>query len=88
MKQMGRHYTSIQFKVEGEVPKDLILHANKALHIVLVLQETVNNSVKHADATIITACSSITDKEWSIEITDNGKGFDTKKPPQKKIAMG
>ncbi|MEN9569196.1 MAG: hypothetical protein RL172_427 [Bacteroidota bacterium] len=76
MKQMGRHYSAIDFKTAGEVPKNFIVPSNRALNIVLVVQETVNNAVKHAGATSITAVSKINDQHWEIEIKDDGKGFD------------
>jgi len=76
MKQMGRHYTTLNFKVEGEVPKDFMIPSNKALNIVLVVQETVNNAVKHAVASRITATSSSIDNNWMIELKDDGKGFE------------
>jgi signal transduction histidine kinase len=76
MKQMGRHYTDIAFKVEGKAPDSFTISSSQALHVVLVLQETVNNSVKHANATQITATSLHSNTEWNIEISDNGKGFD------------
>ena len=76
MKQMGRHYTNINFKVEGEAPANYIIPSNKALNIVLVLQEAVNNAVKHAQPAIITAASINDENGWSISISDNGKGFD------------
>lgn len=75
MKQMGRHYTSIHFKVEGEAPGNYIIPSNKALNIVLIVQEAVNNAVKHALPGEITAVSITDDKGWSISLTDNGKGF-------------
>ena len=76
MKQMGRHYTSLRFVIEGEVPKEMTLPSSKALNMVLVLQEAVNNAVKHAGATTITASSSFKDKDWIIIVKDDGKGFD------------
>jgi signal transduction histidine kinase len=76
MKQMGRHYTSVNFRVEGEVPKDFVISSSKALNIVLVLQESVNNAVKHAHANTISAASLKNDDSWVITIKDDGKGFD------------
>lgn len=77
MKQMGRHYTSINFKVEGEVPKGFMINSNKALNIVLIVQESVNNAVKHAGATTITTtCANNNNNEWIIAIKDDGEGFD------------
>ena len=76
MQQMGRHYTAIQFKVSGTAPKDFIIPANQALHMVLVIQETVNNAVKHAGAGMISAHSTLYEKGWTIVIQDDGSGFD------------
>jgi signal transduction histidine kinase len=88
MQQMGRHYTSINFKVEGEVPKDFVISSNKALNMVLMVQESVNNAVKHAEATTITtSCASI-DKEWVIAINDDGKGFDMNTAKEKIDSYG
>jgi two-component system, NarL family, sensor kinase len=77
MKQMSRHYTSIHFKIEGEAPADLIIASNRALNMVLIVQEAVNNAVKHAAATEIKATGKPAGGEWNISITDNGGGFDT-----------
>lgn len=77
MKQMGRHYYQINFKIEGIAPDKLIISSSRALHIVLVLQEAVNNAVKHASATTITASSTYENNIWQIKITDDGQGFET-----------
>jgi two-component system, NarL family, sensor kinase len=75
LKQMGRHYPAIEFKVEGEVAGTQSISSAKALHLILVLQETINNAVKHANAGVITVASKYDEKKWKILITDNGKGF-------------
>lgn len=75
MKQMGRHYTAVRFNTEGIAP-DLIIPSSQALHIVLVLQESVNNSVKHATANSITVTSDVVSSGWHITVADDGKGFD------------
>lgn len=78
MKQMGRHYPAISFRIEGLPPETLSISSAQALNIVLVIQETVNNSVKHASAETITATSYFDGHNWKIEIKDDGNGFDTK----------
>jgi two-component system, NarL family, sensor kinase len=88
MKQMGRHYTTLKFVIEGQAPADMLIASNKALNIVLVLQETVNNSIKHANAGTITVSSNVKDKEWVISIIDDGKGFDIKEAAIKKDSYG
>lgn len=88
MKQMGRHYTDIHFVIDGDVPKDFVLSSAKALNIILVIQETVNNAVKHAIATTVSAQSSFANMNWKIEITDNGIGFNAEKLKDKTDSYG
>lgn len=88
MQQMGRHYTHIQFSVQGNPPKEYTLTANRALHLVLVIQETVNNSVKHAEASNITIQSVEKEHAWEITVMDNGKGFDIKTARAKPESYG
>jgi signal transduction histidine kinase len=87
-KQMSRHYTNINFTIEGEVPKNVIITSTKALNIVLVLQETVNNAVKHAAANTITTTSSFAHNTWTIEIRDNGQGFNLEEAKHKTDSYG
>ena len=88
MKQMGRHYTDIHFIIDGDVPKDFVLSSAKALNIILVIQETVNNAVKHAIATTVSAQSSFANMNWKIEITDNGIGFNAQELKDKTDSYG
>jgi two-component system, NarL family, sensor kinase len=76
MKQMSRHYTNLNFTIEGEVPNDFIIASSQALHIVLVIQESINNSVKHANAKEINIKSSSRVNSWKIILHDDGKGFE------------
>jgi signal transduction histidine kinase len=76
MKQMGRHYSNIYFTIEGDAPTDFIIASSQALHIVLVLQESVNNAVKHANAKNISVKSIVDGKNWKVILSDNGKGFE------------
>jgi signal transduction histidine kinase len=47
------------------------------INIFRIIQELVNNSIKHADATEIDVQISCRDNTMLITIEDNGKGFDT-----------
>lgn len=51
-----------------------------------IIQELVNNAVKHAQAKNILIQLSITTDKISIAVEDNGKGFDKNVPPQSKGA--
>lgn len=88
MKQMGRHYTNLNFTLTGEAPADRLIPSAKALNMLLMLQETVNNAVKHASATTIAAHSRMDKGHWVIAITDDGKGFDSTEAARKKDSYG
>jgi ligand-binding sensor domain-containing protein len=74
-KQLGLFYKEIKITVEGELPEKFSYNSEKSLHIVLIVQEALNNAVKHSRAKNIYAISIIDKKEWIIEIKDNGKGI-------------
>jgi two-component system, NarL family, sensor kinase len=88
MKQMGRHYTALNFAIEGMPPEDFIISSTRALNIVLVLQETVNNAVKHAKAKTITAKSITHNNSWQLLIEDDGEGFNIAAAKQKNDSYG
>ena len=88
MQQMGRHYTGIRFNVLGRAPQNMVLSASQALHLVLVIQETVNNSVKHSGADSISVQSMLQEGYWKILVKDNGKGFDLETAMLKKDSYG
>ena len=74
-KQMARHYTSIHFTTQGTPPPALILSSAKALHTVMIIQEAVQNAVKHSNANNVIISSIVTPTEWCVSIADNGSGF-------------
>ncbi|MEO6638390.1 MAG: triple tyrosine motif-containing protein, partial [Ginsengibacter sp.] len=76
IQQFSRYYRHIQFKVEGDTPKEKILQYDKALHLVRIVQEAVSNAIRHADAKNIAIYSSTDNGRWTLIITDDGSGFD------------
>lgn len=86
-KKMGPYYSSIKIEVIGEPPK-LSLNASMALNLVLIVQEAINNAIRHADASVITVCSYTSENFWQIEIADNGTGFDLKLADEKLESYG
>lgn len=58
--------------------KDRVFEKSNQLTIYRIVQEVLNNMVKHAQATTITIAVKLMDKnKISILINDDGKGFDT-----------
>ncbi len=69
--------TSIRLRLE--VPQSLPNHAVSSEvrhHILLVVKETLNNIVKHSGATLVIFRLSFTSQGLTIEVQDDGKGFD------------
>ena len=67
----------LDFLYEGAVHE---IRSEKALEIFRIIQECVNNTLKHAKASIIICHINSDEKQLSIQYKDNGHGFD---PSQK-----
>lgn len=74
-KQISRHYPDVKITVEGAVPTDLPLNSVKALNAVFIIQEAINNALRHSSAKNIAVSSEDADGEWKISVDDDGKGF-------------
>lgn len=66
--------------ITSEGSLDTEIQSNVANQLFRVIQEAVNNVIKHANATIIQADITVTPTQLSMRITDNGIGFDTTIP--------
>ena len=55
----------------AKVPKDI------KLQLIRILQECINNAIKHANATVLSFSLRVTKKYIALQIKDNGKGFNT-----------
>jgi signal transduction histidine kinase/ligand-binding sensor domain-containing protein len=72
--------TETEFSVELKSEGELILKPSQAIHIFRLVQEAINNSIKHASAKKIEVIIEYTpDKILTVSVTDNGKGFDNSK---------
>lgn len=74
-RQMSRHYTQIEFATEGSASLEIILQSARALNIVMIIQEAVQNAVKHSEAKKIIVSSVTKNNTWQLCVSDNGKGF-------------
>lgn len=63
----------VDFEHEVEMPSE------KAINLYRVCQELVNNSMKHARASLLKFVITDTDEEFKITYSDNGIGFDIEK---------
>ena len=67
---------NISFQVFGDI---IHLHKDQETAIYRIIQELINNIVKHAQATEAIVQLNIFDNNMTITVEDNGKGFDVKK---------
>ncbi len=65
-----------RFKIPVTLP-DAALDGRTRHEVLMVVKETLNNIVRHADATEVEFHMSLANGALEITITDNGKGFDT-----------
>lgn len=72
---LTRYYAHIAFSIEGATPPQLILHHNRAFHVVRIVQEAVTNAVKHSQASQIRIISEVVGTQWKLTVIDNGYGF-------------
>jgi signal transduction histidine kinase len=70
-----KNFEDISFNAIENIENNILLTAATAIHLNKILQEAVQNTIKHANATQLHYTITSTNK---IEITiyDNGKGFD------------
>lgn len=86
-KQLGRHYSSVKISAEGVIPS-LRLPSTRALNIIFIMQEALNNAVRHSEGDTILVTSEYAGKVWKLEIKDNGKGFDSAAAGEKPESYG
>lgn len=87
-KQISRHYPGIKINTEGSAPDGLHLNSATALNIVFIIQEAVNNALRHSSAKEIQITSEFTSGQWKLSVADDGNGFDTEAANNKKDNYG
>lgn len=55
---------------------EVALNSKTGIYIYRIIQEAVNNAIKHANASEIKVEISVEDQHVIVQISDNGKGFD------------
>jgi two-component system, NarL family, sensor histidine kinase UhpB len=65
-----------QFEIDDEV-KSTSIAPEQRKNIFLIYKEAINNIVKYSEATSVKVKVKVKENKLSLEILDNGKGFDT-----------
>lgn len=77
----------IQFSFKHEM-SDILISKETEIHMYRLIQEVLNNTVKHANATSVHIHMYIDKKHCCIDIKDNGCGFDQQLVIDKKKGLG
>lgn len=86
IKDASESVDTISFHFDFDIQNDVQLSSKQAINLYRILQEIVNNAIKHANAKDITVSISQIENELQIKISDNGIGFDYES--KKKISFG
>jgi signal transduction histidine kinase len=71
--------SSGKYQVQINLEKDLpAIESEKGIILFRIIQESINNIIKHSDASVITFGAVRKNGHLTIHIHDNGKGFDTR----------
>jgi signal transduction histidine kinase len=87
IKDAGESVDSTQFHFDFEVNNDVQLSSKQAINTYRILQEIVNNAIKHARAATIIVAIKQTQKQLEIQISDNGIGFDYEAKKKKSFGL-
>lgn len=71
-----RHLYNIQLALNIHLPNELKFEHDEGLHLYRIIQEAVNNAVRHGKATAIIIDIYKVDKEIYFQISNNGTPFD------------
>ncbi len=69
-----KNFEHISFDAEENITENYMLPASKSIHLNKIMQEVIQNIIKHANATVI-KYEFNTQNGLHIQITDNGSGF-------------
>lgn len=72
-------YPSIGINVVEKIDHDYTLSPAHAFHLFRIIQEALNNALRHSKASEITVGLQSNGKEWSVTIVDDGSGIDSSK---------
>lgn len=75
-RRMSRGQYSLELSVDREFPQHIPETAGR--EVIRIVQEALNNVRRHADARHVTVALGCEDELFSVEITDDGTGFDTR----------
>lgn len=87
IKDAGESVDTTQFHFNFEVNNDIQLSSKQAINTYRILQEIVNNAIKHANASEVIININQNKEQLEIQISDNGIGFDFEEKKKKSFGL-
>ncbi len=75
IQRIQQSYPSISISVTEEIGDDLMLSPSHALHLFRIVQEAVNNALRHSGGREVTVLINSGAGKWEIAISDDGTGI-------------
>ncbi len=75
LQRLRSNYPSITMKVEEHLEEDVLLSPVHAFHLFMIVQEAVNNAIRHSEGNEVIVDVNGGQLLWSVIIRDNGKGL-------------
>ena len=88
VKDLAYKYSNSQLEVIFQTKNIQRYDQDFEIKLYNIIQELVNNAIKHSEASIAEINLVEKDKKILLTINDNGNGFDTSKMSQKKAGLG
>jgi signal transduction histidine kinase len=73
--RLNKSYPGVNIDVKEKLSRDHHLSSSQAFHLYRIMQEAVNNALRHSAGNLITVVITGDDDSWNVSITDNGKGM-------------
>ncbi|MFA6980342.1 MAG: sensor histidine kinase [Ignavibacteriaceae bacterium] len=74
--RLNEQIDNLNIQIKSSVSQTMYLTSAQLLNLYRIVQEAVQNSIKHADAKKIVITFHEMENGFTMEISDNGKGFD------------
>ncbi len=74
MQRLRPNYPEVVLRVEEDLAGDAVLLPVHAYHLFMIIQEAVNNALRHSGGNRVSVSFQGGD-DWRVGITDNGVGF-------------
>lgn len=77
-----------KLRIEFSHDENINLPEDKAIHMYRMVQELIHNTIRHAEASLLTIDLQKTDKKLVLSVKDNGRGFDKHEKTKNSQGLG